>query len=386
MITLFALTLTCVPTIDVLRVHPTQGPYTEIRDAVGAAAPGDVVIVEPGSYGHFGVIGKGLTVVSRLPGSVFVQGVVRVQFVPAGETVALSGFHVTTSATQAEPGLYVYGNAGAVRVEDSQFQAGHHYGISVHTSEDVLLHGCTATSSSSSGLWSVGSTLSIHGGTYRGASFDFGQSNWGYSGGDGITLYQSALFASKVQARGGNGGDEYSPGFYCGAPGGAGGDGIFGADSTIEVIDSDLRGGSAPLPNVCPSSPWGQPVDVVGASTVTMHPGVAVELGVSRDVAVEGDTFFVQANGAAGMPTLLLVGPEARRTDLPGTVGDLLVGGSLGSVRRLDLGAAPASRQLVAPSLPPFGVVALHLQAAQVTPSGLVFGPAQVLNVIDSAW
>jgi hypothetical protein len=373
-------------TPDVLRVDASQGPYTEIRDAVSAAAPGDLILVEPGGYAHFGVIGKGLTVAARISGTVHVNGTVRVQSVPAGAAVSLSGLNVVAATIQIQPALRLFANAGAVRVEDSSFESHDHYGVFVESSTDVVLHRCTALSNRVSGLGAVTSTLAIHGGSYTGASFGQSAWTWGFSGGHGIQLDGCTLLTSKVRAQGGNGGDEYSPGYFCNLPPGAGGDGIFGRDSTIEVLDSDLHGGSAALAIVCPQSPSGLPVHTEGASTVTMHPGVAVQSNVTHDVAVEGTPYFVQVVGAAATTVILLVGPEARRTDLPGAVGDLLVGGSLGSVRRLDLGLAPTSRQLVAPILPPFGILALHFQALQDTPMGLVFGPPQVLTVIDSAW
>lgn len=79
------------------------GGYPQIHDAIIAAAPGDIVDVQPGTYAGFGTT-KGVTIRAVGQGTVSIAGGwLSVLSAPAGETVHMVGFHIGT--------VYVTGNA-----------------------------------------------------------------------------------------------------------------------------------------------------------------------------------------------------------------------------------------------------------------------------------
>src|SRR5262245_14949396 len=71
-------------------VDPAGGPgvdFTDIAAAAAAAAPGDVILVHPGSYAGF-TLGTGVSIVGG--GGVTVTGHIRLQGIPAGPRASLA--------------------------------------------------------------------------------------------------------------------------------------------------------------------------------------------------------------------------------------------------------------------------------------------------------
>ncbi|QDV10070.1 hypothetical protein Poly30_56320 [Planctomycetes bacterium Poly30] len=125
---------------EVLSVGPGKD-FPSIFAAVAAGQNGDVVLVEPGTYGFFGLIGKGMSVIAAGPG-VLVDGQVRIQELAPGQRVSLQGILVAAPYTEA---LTVANCAGPVRIEscafDGGFEGGSVLGARVLNCLDVAIHG-----------------------------------------------------------------------------------------------------------------------------------------------------------------------------------------------------------------------------------------------------
>lgn len=381
---LLVLTLASTAAADVLDVHPTLGPYTEIRDAVAAAQDGDVIRVASGAYGYFGVFGKGVEIVPRPPStSIYVSGAVRVQDVPAGSEVILSG--VRAAAAPGDSGLTIAGCDGSIRVDGGRFSGSYRPHVRVLSSSDVALVD-TATPTGDRCIYAEDSRLSVFGGTYVGNSYWFDPNSIGVPGDTPIQVIGGRLQVHGCTIRGGHGGDQASGGgISCSIYAGDGGNGIAALDADVHVTDCVITGGLTGDCWFCCGSD-GAPVRMSGTSTATYHPGARTSLLVSTRVAWEGDVLQVSTSGSPGDPIVLSVAFEASRTSIAAFQGDVLIGGPLGAVRRVFLGAAPVSTQLTMPQLPAFGTETFHLQVAQIQAGRVVMGPTRVVTVLDSAW
>ncbi|MEM9378932.1 MAG: hypothetical protein AAGB93_03205 [Planctomycetota bacterium] len=83
---------------------------------------------------------------------------------------------------------------------------------------------------------------------------------------------------------------------------------------------------------------------------------------------------------------LLALGPAPGRATPPAQVGDLLVGGPTGTIRRALLGSGSVATTLTAPPLPLLGVDSLFLQTVHLRSGVLVFGPTRALTVLGGGW
>src|SRR5262249_6590447 len=110
----------------------SNGPgtnFTDLPQAVAAAASGDTIIVRAGTYTPFNVSGKALTILGAGPSSTMVStplpsgspyGETRIQGVPAGATFYVSGIRFVPASyppsgtTSSAAGLQVIGSPGAV--------------------------------------------------------------------------------------------------------------------------------------------------------------------------------------------------------------------------------------------------------------------------------
>lgn len=108
---------------NVLRVGSTQ-LYTDIGQALAAAQPGDLILVDPGSYPPFAIDGLQLSDVSVVADSApfsinQTAGVaeIEIQNIPAGSSVSIIGAHIPY-VDQLAPAVYVHSNLGAVRFVD----------------------------------------------------------------------------------------------------------------------------------------------------------------------------------------------------------------------------------------------------------------------------
>ncbi|MEM6675862.1 MAG: hypothetical protein AAF726_23635, partial [Planctomycetota bacterium] len=206
-----ALALAASP--DVLDVDPVNGPFFEIRTAVGAATSGDVIRAAPGNYGFFGVFDKSLRVVPRDEvGSVNVFGTVRVQSIAAGGEVFLQGLTILVQS-DFESAVVVAGCDGAVRFEDCAATSVEWIGASIDDSEDVtfvastLRGGCgptffAAECSAHPGLDVEASSVTLWNSTIRGGW----PTQWGAWGPPGVDAEASDVFVHGGRVEGGPGG------------------------------------------------------------------------------------------------------------------------------------------------------------------------------------
>ena len=343
---LAALTLASAAHAGVIVVDDSGGPgvgFTSIADAVTAAAEGDVVLVQSGTYSPFTIDGKSL-VVTGAPGAfVAVQGRILVTSLASGQRVVLREL-LTGTPPLSHEGLVVEQCAGAVWVESCRLMAAGSDtpGIRVTHAAAVTLVRCQSTGAYGTnflggggpGLHAAYSKLAVLGGSFTGgdgAGYEFG----GGDGGVGMRLDASEAWLSGCQLSGGTGG--YADGefnffcfcYVCDDPG-AGGAGLFLENgATARLLDSALVAG---LPGVnhessCPSGQPGQPsvLSPSGApSTLTTLGGEARSLRLQSPV-VEGQLATLLADGEPGDAVTLIVGLDLTQKWLPGYGGNLLV-------------------------------------------------------------
>lgn len=237
--------------LDVLDVHPSLGPFTEIDDAVLAADDGDVIRVAPGSYGSVAIRGKALTVLGG-PG-VVVEGVVRVQELAQGQDVSVHGLELRVVPLQEEERIIVGLNQGSVRFEDIEVElvGTNEYlyataAARVVSSADVASVGCVLEPKTgydttferlvgAPGLRCSESSIALHGCEVTGA----GNSGPGFPAYSGIDAFDCELELLGVRAQGATSGDTYLT-FAGNCRGWAGPDG--GAVSVVENDPDAPRG------------------------------------------------------------------------------------------------------------------------------------------------
>jgi hypothetical protein len=325
---LFALLLTqfTPPPRNVLVVDAAgAGDYLTIAQAVLAAQPNDVVLVETGFGGPlhdgFSVVGKPLVITSSDPSyPVLVSGAVSVTDLAAGQELVLAGLDVTAPA--GDLALRIEDCAGSVRVEGCVFDSLPHEGdfcdvekggdgASIHNSASVvfshtwILGGAGSTfpydgpfgcgleypgGEGGVGLWSFFSQVAFYNCVIQGGVGGVGSP--GGDGGDGIIAPQGGMMLlSATAVLGGPGGDFLEDDF------GGGGDGGHGVQTveTAYALGATFQGapggssgtsspGSSGFPKVGPVITWsGKPrlLDVRSPA----YEGTAVTLNFGGDAA-----------------------------------------------------------------------------------------------------
>lgn len=119
---LFAALLNAAPPPGVLRVGSGQ-PYTTIGQALAAAAPGDLVLVEPGIYPAF-VVTAPVTIAAAQTDFTVLQGTSAAAITVAGAagTIAIDGARIAFVQTGA-PAITITGCSGEVRLRNVQVDA-----------------------------------------------------------------------------------------------------------------------------------------------------------------------------------------------------------------------------------------------------------------------
>ena len=101
---------------DTVYVHPTEGPFYTIAEAVLAAADGDTIMVGPGDYGSF-VVSKKLAIVSEEgPEKTTITSGGSVTFNDGADQSLFTGFTVTVPAGN---GITVNSNCDYLRIENN---------------------------------------------------------------------------------------------------------------------------------------------------------------------------------------------------------------------------------------------------------------------------
>ncbi|MBX3464635.1 MAG: hypothetical protein KF830_15810 [Planctomycetes bacterium] len=279
------------------------GGLPQIRDALAIAAPGDTILVQPGTYAHFEV-GFGVTIQATSPGTVAVaydpafappgclsfstcaifQG--PTQFViPVGQTATVVGvqFQPATVVTPL-PGISVrhrvnVRGGGTVAFDQCTFAADDVHAVIIEQFSKASFVACTVTGGgttiTANGLHATYANVSAVGSTFTGNSASLS------APGHGVYLFNASLHGSNLVVQGGASAFGQSPALRAGS-------------STVWLADSSLTGGGAACPILstssvrlarttlaptagCPPTPTGsvvgteQPAPPTNGATYTLH-------------------------------------------------------------------------------------------------------------------
>ncbi|MCK6448347.1 MAG: right-handed parallel beta-helix repeat-containing protein [Planctomycetes bacterium] len=313
--------LTLAASADVVVVDatsPYSSDFAQISDAIAVAANGDTVLVRTGNYSGFTVSGKALAILAEPGATVTIAGTVRIDHVPAGTSLVLSGLHGTGGAPDYL-GLYVRDNVGAVRIQDCTFTGAAHSsfttgdgdgaeGAVVDASSGVSFARCTLTGgqpgysqnccdygyTGGHGLWARGTPVALYDCALVGAQGSWG--GWGGFGGNGLQLESFGVFASGTSFTGGDGGTGDD---FIWAVGGDGGNGIDAkASAQVRRLDCTAFGGAGGGYWIAGQS--GVPgVATTGAGLYFTIPGTARKLA-GPALAAEGATVTLSLTGVPG--------------------------------------------------------------------------------------
>lgn len=313
------------------------GALDQIQAAVDVAADGDVILVRPGDYATFDVVGKSLVIQADPQASVthFVwlpligtpDFALDVRDIAAGQSLVIRGLDITLSYQEPVPACSVTNCAGGVRFEDCTFNASNGDGVAVGACESVTFTRCAALSNgpflpNSSTVYSLNEGLQVAGSTVH--LFDctvtgsHGKDAFGFvdtdtsDGGTGLALIDSQVFASGSVITGGVGGaaGEFAlTSCFDLGDGGAGIDvrGPLGT-SRLFLFDTEVSGGAGAEPAAgCPEPPGvAGPDRIVQSGTVLDPAGERRTFGISSP-AREGGVLESAYLGEPGDFVALLV-------------------------------------------------------------------------------
>jgi hypothetical protein len=410
-------------------VDAASGPgtdFTTIQAAVDAAVDGESVLVRPGTYASFAIVGKDVDVVAD-GGPVTVAGFELRDLASSG-SIVVRGLQ---STGVAGPGAAIVDCAGHVLVEACTLVGADGDGVFVSPNFDpsgapgAFVDGSTRVAFARStlrggdgddyvpltvlfgaggdGLRAVGSFVALYTCTALGGDggdvADDDAAWTGGAGGDGIEIDAGFLFVSGGSATGGDGGrggedfDGFTGSYTCGN-GGPGGDGLRQSSPSIgpvavqllAVVTNGGAGGPPYFGAPCASGADGEPVDVDPAALLVLQQQFyrfratsPVREGGTVDFVFGGEPGAFVVLGLATQPFfapaaflngVLLVDPSAQVL-LPG----LLDGnGALTTALTANL-AVPALSGLT-----------VHAQPLFVSPltQEFVLGPASSVLVLDA--
>ena len=333
--------LALFPAANLHVVDDTPGPgidFTDIQSAISAAAEGDAIVVQAGTYPSFVLLGKSLTIEAALGDAVLVQDGFSVRGLTAAQSAVVRGLEVVSPN---EAGAQLKNNAGDVWLEDCLLRGGvgtnvigslgpldSYDAAEVVNCGNVVFARCRfeggagvdlkdeefqfGAGSGGSGLSIDGSTVTMHDceviGADGGSVFDTTPDNGGF-GGSGIELLAGVLLLSGCDLVGGDGGFADSDLFSCGN-GGAGGDGVSRSESVINVFrfqDCTFAPGLGGVGGPgCFDGPDGE--------SGTLELGAAQSFGVGNspdsvavaDLNGDGDLDLVTANWSSDTVSVLL--------------------------------------------------------------------------------
>jgi len=97
--------------------------FTTIQSAVDAAADGDAILVQPGTYSGFQIAGKSVAVIGDPTLMPTVTSAIAVMQTASGQVVVLARLHqIAPATTGTASGLELSACAGPVRIEDCLFR------------------------------------------------------------------------------------------------------------------------------------------------------------------------------------------------------------------------------------------------------------------------
>jgi len=308
------------------------GDFLQIQEAVDAASPGDVIVVNPGVYDPI-TVSKGVTILAPTFGPIvmhpFATGPsmpppVRVVGLPAGESFVLSGgLQVFNSLVEVPYALEVVDCDGPVWIQDVFVDSYGAPALRVASSRSVVLvDGLYQTNlmpaaPDGSPLPGPGATVEdlarvfVHGAAFHGSHGtlirpELPDPTAPSTGGAGLLVRGATVELHGASVGGGSGGS-YSDG-TC-TFGGDGGPGLLlqagtGAEPAVLAHASTLVGGFAGFAAACaPPGEDGAP-QVIEAGAVTADPSPLRAIDAPR-VVLPSTTLDVGVQGAAGELAIL---------------------------------------------------------------------------------
>ncbi|MED6335336.1 MAG: right-handed parallel beta-helix repeat-containing protein [Planctomycetota bacterium] len=323
--------------------NPTPAPdFQTLQAAVDAAAEGDTILVEAGSYPGFTITGKAVRVLAVAPGTVIIEEPVptsvSVQGTALGQDVVLRGLTLDAE-------LRLEQCAGSVLVEECTLEEG----VDVDQSSAGVLARCEV----SGGIDALDSVLAIYDTVSAGAVYE----------GAGLRLTNSEGFSSGGLFEGGPGlwGSPSPFSLFC--DGGPGGPGIQLSNSTWRHTSSLFAGGHGGAPGysempgvTCSWGPTGTPVS--GSGLLDLG-GPAHSLEFSSPAAEQSKATLI-ARGAPGEHAFVLLSVNTISQWFPPWSGQLVSG--------------PPWITIFAGVLPPDGVQELQFTIGELAPAAEAIG------------
>ncbi len=369
--------------------------FTQIEDAILAAADGDFVLVRDGVYNEFVLIDdKALTVQAEAGATPQVSGL-RVRNLQASKSVIVRGLRVQFTAG-ASYALEANLCDGRVWFEDMLITSNIAFqitGVQVVDSAAVHFSRLELTDPQAGLLLDpsfqiVRSSVVVTDSTIRGSAGSDSTIFLAEGGGAAIALFDADLLLAGSFVEGGAGGDTTA---VC-VPGGDGGDGIaLNGDSSLSLLGSVVQGGTGGEgPPGCGVGAAGTPIDP-GTGTVTTLGTHAPALRFGSPVRA-GDPLDWSLTTLGGSAAWLIAGKQP----LGGLNLALFTGSLLVSPPWIItfLGAVPGDGELAdddigfSLGLPPGVLVdGLFEQAAVFHPSiGLVVGGTSAITILDPSF
>jgi hypothetical protein len=350
---------------------PGLPPFTNLQEAVDAAADGDTILVAGGTYAGFAIHDKSLQVVAVQSQNVFIDGTVQVVGLSAQRSVVLSSLKVTAhpSPGLSDAALVVSTSQGHVRLETCHFNGGPGapsqpqfgfggHGVVLQASSQVAFDNCFITGGDGSGDngacsgciggdggHGVRSNLSTSAYYECGITGGNGGSSGarGGLGGSGLWLGNTWSFSSGSTYKGGDGGNGLNPGL---AFGGDGGSGLFvNTLATAQLFDNAYAGGAGGASSSS-SANNGQPGSGIGGSgNAVQHAGTSHDLRTNK-MLFDGSPLMLSAIGNPGEPVWVRMSTQPMFRYQDGLPGVHLVANA--HVPLHFVGLVPANGELIA--------------------------------------
>ncbi|MFT4710628.1 MAG: hypothetical protein ACI9D0_000715 [Bacteroidia bacterium] len=432
-LTLLALALSSGPALagQVWVVDDNGGPgvdFTDVDQAVAAAADGDTLLIRAGSYSDLIVFDKSLSVIADTGPIPTIAGA-SVRNISAGKVVRLAGLKITSPT---EVGLQIKNSAGHVWIEDCTVTGAGGFGdfiapvphpngydgITVSSSSAVSINGCSIFAGDgahyipqvgihgdgANALYIFGSSrvsvsgTDIHGGN-GGSVFDDDAAWDGAWGGDSISLQNDSelvlIGSSLFSGAGGFGGADFDifGGSSCGIGGNAG-DCIVGSGPGSQALlhstgnSFTLGTPGPPYPGTsCSAGAPGQE-NLLPPTAIDMMSTDYFGLSVSSPVRA-GQPVTLSGLGLPNAPLLLALSPSPAWSFLGSQVGLDLVDPLALKILPMGTTSASGTYAKVFPtpgSVPAGQSLTFYLQVVGVDPvlSRISLGAAASLSLLDS--
>ena len=308
---------------DVLVVGPAPAPYATISSAISAAAPGDTVLVRPGTYTGTFWVNRGVHLVGDGPGSPQIRGDVNMVVSGLHEDLSLANFKI-------DGRLSVRGWRGAALFQDLHFNPSSRNPLGSIGAPTASVRDCDRVVFQSCLIEGRDGVSTID----EGAPGDYGLR---------VMNSDVALYACRII--GGEGGDQQQS-HYSAFGGGRGGDGLQvlgGTAWTGGSVSVGGAGGLDPFSGAYAATGRSLSLSLGGQHADSLHARFYFHLpSLSR----AGETPELVVHGLPGDPILALVALNSGWRDLGALVGVLHLPNAFTII---PLGTIPASGTLHVP-------------------------------------